>query len=110
QVADQRLDEVLDRLLAGMELAFEINDDLKLVVIKERPAATSKLPTRVLAFQQSTGRVVDSLGKPLSGASIQVMTAGGGIMAIQTQTNRNGEFTLRNVPQDAFLRISYVGF
>ena len=110
QVKDAAFQAVLQQLFASQPLDFTV--DGKVVVLKERTVrgATPASPNTILAYPEVRGTVTDSLGKPLSGASIQVMTAGGGIMAIQTQTNRNGEFTLRNVPQDAFLRISYVGF
>ncbi len=51
------------------------------------------------------GRVTDSLGNPLAGASITVKGSKKGI-----QTNANGEFDLKNVNDNATLLVSFTGY
>src|SRR5262252_1743685 len=62
----------------------------------------------VLAQGRNTirGRIADSSGAVLQGASVELQPRG-----ILTTTNALGEFTFTNVPPGAYtVRISYVGF
>lgn len=59
----------------------------------------------VLVFVEVRGQVLDSLGKPLRGASIKVKG-----YQLSTLTDVDGIFTLQNVPEDAILQITYVGY
>jgi len=51
------------------------------------------------------GRIVDPEGNPLVGATIRIK--GGAIGVI---TDENGQFTLRNVAENATIQISYIGY
>ncbi len=53
------------------------------------------------------GRVTDSMGKPLSGASVIVKGKG---KQKGTETDANGYFTLTAVPENSTLVISYTGY
>src|SRR5690606_21020167 len=107
--------DALRACLAEQQLTFVIHDEDKTIIIKEKPAnvpdvrkaSAAKL---VLAYAEVRGRVVDSLGQPLAGASVRVINADGQRTALQTKTNHQGEFHLQNVPEDAILQISYVGY
>ncbi len=111
----------LDRILDGLPLSYTIED--KVILIREaathttppsrhpeRSAAESNGSLLILAIPEVKGKIVDSLGNPLSGASVRVLDAEGKRTSLQTQTDRNGEFLLRNVPEGAILEISYVGY
>lgn len=52
-----------------------------------------------------TGRVVDSHGEPVIGASVAIKGTRTGVI-----TDVDGKYTLRNVPENAEISISYVGF
>ncbi len=52
-----------------------------------------------------TGKITDSTGTPVQGASIKLEGTDRG-----TSTNNQGSFTLNNVPENAVLLISHVGF
>lgn len=59
------------------------------------------------AYAQSkvNGRVADTSGEPIIGASVMVQgTSNGGV------TDINGNFTVNNVPAKAILKVSYVGY
>lgn len=59
------------------------------------------------AYAQSkvNGRVADTSGEPIIGASVMVQgTSNGGV------TDINGNFTINNVPAKAILKVSYVGY
>src|SRR5690606_18066760 len=90
----------LEKLLKDLPLTYEI--DKKTILIREKMKAAANLDVR--------GRVVDSVGNPLPGASIRVVHVDGQRTALETSTDSNGEFILKNVPEDAILQISYVGY
>src|SRR5690554_4668479 len=110
QVKDAAFQAVLQQLFASQPLDFTV--DGKVVVLKERTVrgSTPARPNTILAFPEVRGTVTDSLGQPLAGASIRVLNADGQRTALQTMTDSRGEFTLRNVPDDARLEISYIGY
>ncbi|MBR6592908.1 MAG: TonB-dependent receptor [Prevotella sp.] len=59
------------------------------------------------AYAQSkvNGRVADTSGEPIIGASVMVQgTSNGGV------TDINGNFTVNNVPAKAIFKVSYVGY
>lgn len=68
---------------------------------------TFSLLFTVCAFGQRTihGTVLDSAGHPLSGVSVQVLNSRNG-----TKTNDAGTFTLNNVPNNASIVFSNVGY
>lgn len=54
---------------------------------------------------QVTGKVVDATGEPIIGASILIKGTTNGFI-----TDIDGNFTLKNVPADAVLEISFIGY
>ncbi|GGC33318.1 SusC/RagA family TonB-linked outer membrane protein [Parapedobacter defluvii] len=110
------LKEVLNKCLEGQPLTFTIDE--KTIIIKERE---KPIPQRIKEFftdeeasvkpqQQITGSVTDSLGTPLEGASIVVLTADGKRTTVQTTTDRNGMFRLKNVPDGGQVQVSFIGY
>jgi TonB-linked SusC/RagA family outer membrane protein len=105
QVSNATIEEALDRCLKGLPLTYAIVD--KIVVIKRKVIAGDPVP--VVAPQvpvpiMVTGKVIDSVGKPLEGVSVTIVGAPGG-----TSTNAGGEFTIAVEP-NARLHFSYIGF
>ncbi len=115
------LREVLDELAQRLGLQYDLPEGKKVIVIKEgegradgrsdaRHRVSENGSLLILAFPIVTGKIVDSLGNPLSGASVRILDAERKRTSLQTQTDREGNFILRNVPDDATLEISYVGY
>lgn len=103
KLVDASLEEALKKLFEGTELTYSINS--KTVIIEPKvPSFLDRLAERWAAIDV-TGRVLDEQGKPLPGASVRVK---GG--AKLTATNKDGEFSLKDVAEDAVLLISYVGY
>ncbi len=109
--------DVLSECLKGLPLTFAIRE--KTVVIKEAKAShgsdamlrvSENGSLLILALPEVRGKVIDSLGNPLSGASVRVLDAAGKRTALQTQAGHNGEFVLNNVPDDAMLEVSFIGY
>lgn len=71
---------------------------------KEGHAPLSTLPSANQNAQTVKGTVVDANGEAIIGASVQVKGT-----TIGTITDFDGNFTL-DVPENAVLRISYIGF
>lgn len=98
------LKEVLDICFADQPFTYAIID--KMVVLKEK---TIQPAPAHLAEQTPgdsiRGRVADSLGTPLVGASIRIKGTMKG-----TQSDIRGNFQLKNIPQGTVLVVSYTGY
>ncbi len=111
------LEQFLQTVLAGQPLTYEVAE--KSIMLKEAPRrggrdAINRVSTvdntLILAYPTVTGRIVDSTGSALVGASVRVLNADGQRTSLQTKTDQDGYFTLQNVPEDAILEISYIGY
>jgi TonB-linked SusC/RagA family outer membrane protein len=96
-VNNASLEETLSNLLKGLPLMYNIED--KIIIIKEQPFYNKLLPIT------AKGRVTGQDMKPLPGATIRVR----GTDKVTT-ANSNGEFTLTDLPKEAILQISYIGY
>ncbi|SEM32485.1 TonB-linked outer membrane protein, SusC/RagA family [bacterium A37T11] len=112
QLNEADLNEALDQLLKKLPLDYVV--DGKIILIKERIKATPRksLPADndvsrplVITYSEIQGKVVDTLGQPLAGASVRVKG-----YKLSTMTASNGTFKLENVPQNAVLECSYMGY
>ncbi|WEK37069.1 MAG: SusC/RagA family TonB-linked outer membrane protein [Candidatus Pseudobacter hemicellulosilyticus] len=101
RAADEEVLSVLDRLLLNTSLSYQLLQN-NLIVLKKAGSGTwiSSEPEK----GPITGRVLDSLGNPVAGASVRVKGNTGG-----TSTDDQGRFSM-TVPDDAVLVISSVGF
>ncbi|MDR1919537.1 MAG: TonB-dependent receptor [Tannerellaceae bacterium] len=101
KVENQRVEAILDQLVAGTNNRYHISDR-QIIISKEDGMP---LPD----VQQQRGRTITGLVKddtgPIIGANIIVKgTSNGNI------TDYEGKFILENVPADAILQISYIGY
>ncbi len=112
--SDTPIDQVLKLCLADQPVTFIIDE--KTIVIKKKPVTYKKsgipLQQEIGDIQQNEvrGRVTDSLGNPLQGASIRVVNADGTQNVQRTTSDRDGYFLLRNVPEGAALEVTFVGY
>lgn len=114
-VTDAPLETVLSDLFSNKGLDYEINETTKTIYISaksagKRGAGAALGSNRVQAYPEVTGRVTDSLGTPLEGASVVVLTADGKRTTMQTTTKTDGTFILYDVPNGATLSISFMGY
>lgn len=100
-VQNAELKDVLDLCFRDQPFSYLLEDGA--VIIKEK-ALMKSIHT---AFQgiDVSGKVVDEKGEPLPGAAIKVKNA-----SLSTMTDLNGNFTLKNVSENALLIITYTGF
>ncbi len=111
------LREVLAELHERTGYTFTIPESQKIIRVEaaSRVVAGSDARHRAseklnIAYPEVRGRVVDSLGNPLPGASIRVLNTEGQRTTVQAKTDHSGEFILRNVPYDATIEISHMGY
>jgi TonB-linked SusC/RagA family outer membrane protein len=98
------LERALDLLLKDQPLTWSILEGT--VVLRPKPEAVAPvLPPAAGANNDIHGRVTDSLGNPLVGASVTVKGSKRG-----TATNEKGEFDLKGIGDGATLVISFSGY
>lgn len=96
---DQLL-EVLDRCFRDQPFSFVIEDKMIVVVERKKEPAKEAIP-----LTEVRGRVVDENGKPLAGALVVIKGT-----ERKTLTDADGNFSFRNVDDNAVVMISYVGY
>lgn len=114
-ITEKDILEALPLVFAGQPVDYTVND--KVITIVPKPHSISGGRTSeahlaenlILAYPEVRGRVVDSLGNPLVGASVRVLNAEGKRTTLQTKTDGDGYFELKNVPEGYQLEISYIG-
>lgn len=111
---NQPLQRSLDELFEDLPYEYAIAKTTIVVTRRKDHIESNKvteipLSKLVLAYREVRGRVSDSLGNPLHGATIRVLNTQGQRTSQVTQTDRNGRFMLVDVPDDATLEITYVG-
>ena len=84
-----------DRLLSGTNVLRQLMFLFMVVLCTSSAMAQKKV----------TGTIVDAAGEPIIGASVMVKGTSNGSV-----TDFDGNFTINNVPEDATLVFSYVGY
>ncbi|MGJ1391707.1 SusC/RagA family TonB-linked outer membrane protein [Sphingobacterium spiritivorum] len=120
-VRNASLDETMQTLFTNTPLTYTMED--KFVSIRKRQISLSGKSSEPIQQTDVRGRVVDSLGNPLQGATIAVIIqtssenkeTGDFSMSIMGRktaavTDSNGEFVLSNISKEAFISVSYVGY
>lgn len=98
KATDNQIDEVLTQALAGTGLTYTING--RNINIMRKTYIRQQQQNK-----QITGKVVDEKGEPIIGANVvEKGTTNGAI------TDIDGNFTFRNVSDNAIIQISYVGY
>lgn len=103
-VRQASIEETLDKCLKGTRLTWSIKDKVIVIENPVMPSGAAPPATTAPAPPEITGRVTDSSGAPLQGASVRVKGSKSG-----TATDADGKFTLRAAPGDVLL-ISSTGY
>lgn len=95
---------ILDQLFKNTDIGYKILDKNIVLARKDRLEETT---IASLQQQQKTisGTIVDSANEPIIGANIVVQG-----MTVGTITDIDGKFRLNDVPENATLVISYIGY
>jgi len=105
RVKDATIADILDRLFESENVEYQVEGNHIILSPKEK---VKGLVSGVESVQQQqktiTGKVTDTNGEPIIGATILIKGTTQG-----TVTDMDGNYTLQNVPEDAILQFSYVG-
>jgi TonB-linked SusC/RagA family outer membrane protein len=102
------VDKVMDEVLKGRAVAYEIIDNAIVIRSAESPYATMfQKVISVFTAIDVKGRVLDENGLPLIGAVVKVK---GGDRSASTSTNVKGEFLLKGVDDKALIMITFLGY
>ena len=101
QLENRTIEEILDNLFKGTHISYEI---INRQIVLTNNELNGNL--RITTQQQRTvkGKVTNSNGEPIPGATIVVKGTNNG-----TITDLDGNYTVMNVPADATLVFSFVG-
>ncbi len=97
-VLDATIDQIMRQLLAKTALSYK-QEQGNVIALIQKPSQNAS------PIKKITGTVVDEQGEPIIGATVMVKgTENGGI------TDADGGYSLMNVPEDAVISISYIGY
>ncbi|EDM34882.1 putative outer membrane protein [Pedobacter sp. BAL39] len=97
------LEDALKEIFEGLPLTYSITKK-SIIVQAKAPSLLDKIAD-VFKDTDARGIVSDANGEPLPGATVAVKD--GKARAI---TNTRGEFILKNVPDDAIIQVSFMGY
>jgi TonB-linked SusC/RagA family outer membrane protein len=97
-IKNAEIKELLEQLFKQREVSYSIIDRQIVLSSAKEPSISSQQQKSV------SGKVTDSSGSPLPGASVVVKGTTTGVI-----TNSNGNYSLSNVPENAILQFSFVG-
>jgi TonB-linked SusC/RagA family outer membrane protein len=102
---DAPIDQVLDKVLAGKPLTYQIEN--KTILIKDRQISAPPLPNEKpsATLIDVHGQVVDESGQPLAGATVKNK-----LTNKSTMTDAKGYFALKSIDNEVTLVISYIGY
>lgn len=98
---NEELSDVLKRLFAGTNVAFEIGEEK--IYLKDGKISSNG--SQQVKTKNVSGVIVDTNGEPVIGASVLVKGTTNG-----TITDMDGKFTINDVPENSTLDISYIGY
>lgn len=92
--------QVLDVLKQILDPSLEVQLQNKMIVIKKKEGSTKGNKNVTVE-----GTVIDQTGEPVIGANVVVKGTTNGLL-----TDIDGHYSLKDVPEDAIISISYIGF
>ena len=101
EVKGQTIDQVLDQLFAGTNVAYRIDDRQVFLYQKDALGKVSPIMQGEITVK---GSVTDASGAPLPGVTVAIKGTSKG-----TITDTDGNYSFNNVPADATLVFSFVG-
>ncbi|WP_084237437.1 SusC/RagA family TonB-linked outer membrane protein [Pedobacter africanus] len=100
---DTPLEQVIGKCLEGSGLSYTIQDNT--IVIQQKEKTLMERVMNFLRLLEVKGVVKDEEGKALPGATIKVKGTGKVVLS-----NHKGEFALNDVPENAVLVVTYLGY
>ena len=104
KVENEGVEKVLDQIFAGTKNQYYVSDRQIVIASVKTPESSVKILSQQPQGRTITGVVSDAEG-PIIGANVVVKGTTNGAV-----TDINGQFTISNVPTNAILQISYIGY
>jgi TonB-linked SusC/RagA family outer membrane protein len=106
KVTNATVGEVLDICLEGQGLEYRVKSEDNLIIIKAKPQVKPLVEAGEARGGpiDVSGRITDAEGRPLPGANVKVRGSNVGVT-----TDNDGRFSLKGIPENSVLEISYVG-
>jgi TonB-linked SusC/RagA family outer membrane protein len=98
------VEDALHSVLYGLPLTYKIDNGKVSIRKKETTSIMADLLTHLVDIDVK-GRVLDEKGMPMRGATVKLKSS-----AKSVTTDEQGYFLLRNVPEDAIIEISFIGY
>lgn len=98
---NEELENVLKKLFIKIPFSYEIKG--KTILIE--PKQNTETPKSINQSTDLSARIVDEQGRPIPGVTVRIKNSN-----IITQTDQNGNFSLKNVKPEDIIQVSYVGF
>ena len=102
KIEGKSVENLLDQIFSGTTVAYEVVNHQ--IVLSDKATENSLPQSQQQKENIISGKVTDSYGAPITGASVFVKGTLIGVV-----TDLNGNFNLANVPQNATLIFSFVG-
>jgi TonB-linked SusC/RagA family outer membrane protein len=103
-VREASIEDVLDLCFKDLPLTYSIEN--KFIIIKRKNRKVSSEPIKsALPLTDIHGKVMDSLGNPLAGASVYIKGTKLGV-----QTRQDGTFDFKGINAESTLEVSFTGF
>lgn len=100
---DMGINELLDKLLEGLPIAYEIKDDRQIALYEKRIKENPQIPR--ISVRNLSGRVLDANNEPIVGAVVRVDGEPGG-----TISDENGAWSLETTVSNPVLEFSCLGY
>ena len=98
-INNEEIKEALKKIFEGTSISYIVKDNV-IYLKKARPRDINNGKKRTV-----TGTVVDETGEPIIGGTVLIKGSSNGVA-----TDFEGNFTLDNVPEDADIVFSYIGY
>ena len=102
-IRNASLERVLEQVLDKQEVSYVVKK--KTVVLTVKVKSFVDKVVEYFSTIDVRGKVVDEQGLPLPGASVKVKAG-----TLATVTDKDGDFFLKGVPEDAVIVIAYLGY
>lgn len=103
-VKNVTVEDALHSVLYGLPLTYKIENNKISIKKKEAPSILDNLLAKFVDIDVR-GQILDEKGMPMRGASVKLKGTSKSVT-----TNEQGEFLLRNVPDDGIIEISFIGY
>lgn len=102
---DERIENILDRIFQNTGIHYQIRNNRVFLKEDAKPSHAAPLSANSQQNRQVTGTIRDAKGESVIGANIMLKNTSTG-----TTSDIDGKFQLDNIPANAVLVVTYIGY